>query len=268
MNKYECNMKNKFRIPFFWLLLVFTSSCTGDHDRPLTIAVSHIYGDQADNAYLRWLSYAAPDADLIVLYNLSPDSVEKVMKLSHGLLLTGGEDVYPGRYGKEDDTVRCGAFDLYRDTLEFRLIELALKRQMPILGICRGQQILNVALGGSLYVDIPTDLFSLIHHRCYDSQNCFHNVLVFPNSILAGIAGEEKGRVNSNHHQAVDRLADGLRALAVTEDGVIESIGYADTLNNAFLLGVQWHPERMDTANRLSLPIAERFIREANIFKN
>ncbi len=261
-------MKNKYRVAFIWLLLLFAISCTSPDDRPLTIAVSHIYGDGADNAYLRWLGYVAPDADLIVMYNLSPDSVEIVMKQSHGLLLTGGEDVYPGRYGKEYDTARCGAFDLYRDTLEFRLIEIALQRELPILGICRGQQILNVALGGSLYVDIPTDLFSLIHHRCYDSKNCFHNVLIFPNSMLAGISGEEKGRVNSNHHQAVDRLAAGLRALAVTEDGVIESIGYADTLNSPFLLGVQWHPERMDTANRLSLPIAERFIREANQFKN
>jgi putative glutamine amidotransferase len=249
------------------LIALLFAGCVRQEE-PLRIVVSHIYGNAAENNYLKWLGYAAPEAELKVVYGMSEDSVEMIMRRSHGLLLTGGEDVYPGRYGQEYDTARCGAFDLYRDSLEFRLIELAMLRKMPVLGICRGQQILNVAMGGSLYVDIPTDLNTKIYHRCTDWKNCEHEVLVFPNSMLHNISGLEKGMVNSNHHQAVNRLAEGLRVMAVTTDGVIESIGRADTLNNPFLLGVQWHPERMDTANKLSLPPAKRFIKEAIKFKN
>lgn len=250
-----------------FILAILNAACNRQ-ERPLMIAVSQIYGEPENNSYLKWLGYAAPDAELVVMYGMPEDSVKMIMKRSDGLLLTGGEDVYPGRYGKEYDTVRCGAFDLYRDTLEFMLIELAMKRKMPVLGICRGQQILNVAMGGSLYVDIPTDLNTNIHHRCSDRLNCFHQVVVFPNSLLQSISQLEKGMVNSNHHQAVDRLADGLRVMAVTGDGIIESIGRADTTGKPFLLGVQWHPERMDTTNNLSLPLAKRFIQEATKFKN
>jgi gamma-glutamyl-gamma-aminobutyrate hydrolase PuuD len=259
--------KYKSKVVWMVVLLLIAVSCNRQ-ERPLMIAVSQIYGEPENNSYLKWLGYAAPDAELVVLYGMPVDSVKMLMKRSHGLLLTGGEDVYPGRYGREYDTVRCGAFDLYRDTLEFMLIDLATKRKMPVLGICRGQQILNVAMGGSLYIDIPTDLKTNIHHRCSDWQNCTHQVTVFPGSMLHNISQLEKGPVNSNHHQSVDKLADGLRVMAVAADGVIESIGRADTIGEPFLLGVQWHPERMDTTNNLSLPLAKRFIEEAVKFKN
>jgi len=237
-------------------------------EKPLKIAVSYISGNPETNNYLKWLGRIAPEAELVVMYNLSGDSVEMVFKQCHGLLLTGGDDIYPGNYGREYDTVRSGPFNRKRDTLELRLIELALKRKMPVLGICRGHQLLNVSLGGSLYVDIPTDISSITMHQCDDWENCYHNVLVFPNSLLGNISGVEKGVVNSNHHQAVDRLAEGLRVLAISEDGLIESIAWSDSLRKPFLLGVQWHPERMDTLSPLSVPIAERFLKEAMKFKN
>lgn len=250
------------------LLLVIVFAACNREVKPLKIAVSYISGKPESNNYLKWLGRQAPEAELVVMYNLSGDSVEMIFKQCHGLLLTGGDDIYPGRYGMEYDTARCSGFDLKRDTLELRLIELALKRKMPVLGICRGHQLINVALGGGLYVDIPTDISSMIMHQCEDWRNCYHNVLVYQNSLLGNISGIEKGVVNTNHHQAVDRLADDLRVLAVSEDGIIESIGWADSLRKPFLLGVQWHPERMDTLSPLSIPIAERFLQEAMKFKN
>lgn len=249
------------------ILTIFIASCSRE-EKPLKIAISYISGKPETNNYLKWLGRIAPDAELVLMHELSEDSVEMIFKQCYGLLLTGGEDVYPGRYGKEYDTVRCGDINPKRDSLEFRLIELAMKRKVPVLGICRGQQILNVALGGTLYVDIPTDLSSTITHQQEDWKNCYHSVLVLPNSLLSSISGVEKGIVNSNHHQAVDRLAEGLRVLAVAEDGLIESIAWSDSLRKPFLLGVQWHPERMDTLSPLSVPIAERFLKEAMKFKN
>ncbi|MBE0639649.1 MAG: gamma-glutamyl-gamma-aminobutyrate hydrolase family protein [Bacteroidales bacterium] len=261
-------MRNPVFILIVLLVLSILFAACSRVEKPLKIAVSYVSGKPETNNYLEWLGRIAPEAELLAMNELSNDSVELVFKQCHGLLLTGGDDVYPGRYGKEEDTARCGEFNLVRDTLEFRLIELAMEREVPVLGICRGQQILNVALGGTLYVDIPSDLNSTIVHQQEDWKNCYHSVLVFPKSLLSNISGVDKEVVNSNHHQAVERLADKLRVLAVSEDGVIESIGWADTINNPFLLGVQWHPERMDTLSVLSTPIAERFIKEAIKFKD
>lgn len=256
----------KLTIRFPWIaaalmLLVFFAGCSQKTAEPW-VAVSYIYGEESDNSYLRWLKSVNPDAEYFVMYGMEADSMESVFGKCSGLLLTGGRDVYPGRYGQEEDTARCGSFDLYRDSLELALIEKALNRKMPVMGVCRGQQILNVALGGTLYVDIPTDLNTTVSHRCADWQNCYHRVRVFPDNLLSDISGLEEGTVNSNHHQAVDRLAENLRVLAVADDGVIESIGWLNTLNNGFMLGVQWHPERMDSTSRLSLPLAKKFLNE------
>ncbi len=143
-----------------------------------------------------------------------------------------------------------------------------MEREMPILGVCRGQQILNVAKHGTLYIDIPTDINSMVHHRCKDWKNCYHNVKVLPDNLLFSISGVNQGKVNTNHHQAINRLAKDFKVLAVSNDGIIESIGWKDTLEKPFLLAVQWHPERMDTTNMLSRPIARKFLKEADKFKN
>lgn len=248
-------------------IIIFLPQCT-QKDETLRIAVSYIHNSPEKNNYIKWLKSVAPDAELLVMYDMPKDSAEKMFSKCHGLLLTGGDDIYPGWHGKEKDTARCGDFDMKRDTMELYLFKTAQKRKMPILGICRGSQLINVAMGGSLYVDLPTDINSNVAHQIEDWRNCYHEVKVYSNGLLGAISGVESGTVNSNHHQAVDRLADGLRVHAISSDGVIESIGWADTLNKNFLLGVQWHPERMDTTSVLSRPLAERFINEAITFKD
>ena len=260
-------MKKILQIATALLVLAFLFSACCRDQGPLKIAVSKISGEHSENNYVKWLRNINPDAEYINMYTVGLDSLEYYFDDCSGLLLTGGADVYPGRYGKESDTARCGRFDLYRDRVEFRLIELAMEREMPIIGVCRGQQILNVALGGSLYVDIPTDINTMLLHRCKDWRNCYHKVRVLPNNYLGEISGMEEEKVTTNHHQAIDRLADELKVLAVSDDGLIESVGWRDRKNKPFLLAVQWHPERMDTTNMLSFPMAKKFLESAGNFR-
>ena len=132
--------------------------------------------------------------------------------------------------------------------------------------ICRGQQILNVALGGSLIVDIPSRFHSLVYHRCEDWRNCYHDVNVINNSLLSEVSGVDGGQVATNHHQAVKKLANTFRVMATSNDGIVESIGWKDPENKPYLMAVQWHPERMDSTNMLSRPLAEKFLNEAQFY--
>ncbi len=184
-----------------------------------------------------------------------------------GLLISGGPDVYPGRYGQEADTVLCDGIDLYRDTLEYALIARALEMEIPILGICRGLQIFNVYHGGSLYPDLPTVFDTAVAHRCADVYQCEHNIRVTKGTGLYRTTGLLSGRVNSNHHQGIHRLGEGLKATARSDEGLIEAIQYEDSGNRPFFMGVQWHPERMDLQSPFSMPVAMYFIQEAKLYR-
>jgi putative glutamine amidotransferase len=241
---------------------LFLFSCENKPEK-LKIAVSYISGEMDSSNYIKWLKHIDPDAEYIAMNNLPADDIFRVFKTCNGLLLTGGEDVYPGRYGMESDTARCDGFNLVRDTLEFSLIKKALKRKIPILGVCRGQQIFNVALGGTLYVDIPTDIKTDVLHRCADYTKCFHQVKVLPNNLLSQLSGVGSGQVTTNHHQAVDRVAKDLKVMAIADDGIIESLGWKDPKEKPFLLTVQWHPERMDYSSPLAAPLPKAFLEAA-----
>jgi len=123
-----------------------------------------------------------------------------------------------------------------------------------------------VSQGGSLFVDIPSDFGTSVTHRCSNSQNCFHDITISTGSLLEEISEIDHGQTNSNHHQAVNQLGNGLIATSISEDGIIESIEWEDPDNKSFFIGVQWHPERMDTENNLSLPIAKYFINKSAQF--
>jgi len=254
-----------FRLLFFSLFALFFVGCT-QHEQPFTIAVSYITGNPEESNYIKWLKSVDPEMNYFVMNNVPNDSVVIIFDHCSGLLLTGGEDVYPGRYGQPEDTVNCGEINYYRDTLEFLLIDLAIKNKVPVMGVCRGQQILNVGMGGSLIVDIPSEFHTQIYHRCEDWQNCYHEVNVIKNSLLSKISGIEKEKVTTNHHQAVKRLAEHFRVMATSNDGLIESIGWKNPVGKPYLMAVQWHPERMDSTNMLSRPLAEKFLNESRIY--
>jgi putative glutamine amidotransferase len=174
-----------------------------------------------------------------VLPVLDPDDAEPALLALDGLLLTGGGDVEPSLYGALPVAEVYG-LDPARDASEMALVRAAGRAGLPVLGICRGAQVLNVALGGSLVQHVPA--VTGVDHRLRDRAYEFvHGVRISPESVLAGVAGGCDVAVNSLHHQAVDSLGRGLRAVAWSEDGVIEAIESAD--GSTRFLAVQWHPE-------------------------
>jgi putative glutamine amidotransferase len=160
-----------------------------------------------------------------------------------GLVLTGGEDVDPARYGEQrHEKVR--SVNAARDATEAALIEEARARGKPVLAICRGIQILNVALGGTLVQDIPSECRTNIDHDDEGARTSrTHDVDIEPGSLIAKAVGAEHVSVNSFHHQSVKRVADGMRVTARSPDGVIEGIESTD--DDWWAMGVQWHPEEM-----------------------
>ncbi len=230
---------------------------------PVKIGIS-----KASSNYLNWLKRSDPAIETVDLYTLSiPAAVQQLSQCS-GLLLTGGEDVWPGRYGKEYDTLRCTDMNPHRDSLDMALIEKALSMKMPVVGVCRGHQILNVFLGGTLIIDIPKDYSKRILHQCDDYLHCFHAVNVRAKSMLANISGCDSATVTTNHHQAVEQLAPQLTANAFSVDRLIEGIEWRNPQGKSFLLGVQWHPERMDASNPLSGRIADEFLQQSTNYSN
>jgi putative glutamine amidotransferase len=176
--------------------------------------------------------------------------------------------VSPAYYGKAADSARCWEADPHRDSLEFYLIDEAMKKGMPILGICRGEQILNVAMGGSLYIDLPSDLGTSVTHQMDDYEKCFHPVSIEKNTLLHLVSGLDSGIVNSNHHQGIKDLAGNLKAAAHTSDGLVEAIEWKEPADKSFLIAVQWHPERMKSDNPLSGNIGRSFLEEAEIYNH
>jgi putative glutamine amidotransferase len=248
-----------FRLILVFLITVFLLSACSEQEEPLKIALSKGYPYDSYKNYYDWV--ATGDSTIIVedMYNQALDSALKMLEECSALLLSGGADIYPGRYGKETDLERCGSINYKRDTLEFALIKKAMEMEIPIFGICRGQQMLNVAMGGSLYIDIPTDYDTIIKHREPSTYDCFHDVYIEPGTKLSWATGIVKGNTNSNHHQAINSIADIFKVAAKSEDGLIEAIEWKDPEEKAFLMAVQWHPERM-LGQDLSKDLLELFL--------
>ena len=172
-------------------------------------------------------------------------AAEAVIHSLDGLLLSGGSDLDPGYYG-EEPVLELGVTLPERDAFEMALVRLALRRGMPVFGICRGMQVLNVALAGTLYQDLPSQWEGdvLKHRQDTPKWQPTHEVRVREGSYIAEVMGREVVKVNSYHHQGVRVLAEGLVATGHSSDGVIEALEARD-LSERWLLGVQWHAEAM-----------------------
>ena len=190
-----------------------------------------------NTAYVRALESAGL-VPLAVPTLLSAERAGAALAAVRGLVLTGGEDVAPDRYGATPHP-RLGEVDPIRDAAELELITVARARRLPILAICRGIQILNVALGGTLYQDLDSERPGPVPHS---DETRRHAVRVEPGSRLARTLGGSSANVNSRHHQAIRDLAPELKAVAWAADGVIEGAEPADA-NAPWIVGVQWHPE-------------------------
>jgi putative glutamine amidotransferase len=189
------------------------------------------------------------------------DPVEQVLTWCDGILLPGGIDVHPARYGEAPHPTVTEVNEA-RDEYEGALIRAALAKDVPLLAICRGMQILNVAAGGTLVQDIPTQITTDVKHTVDNPKNAIaHEVWVTPGSRLWTLMREsiEEGdalKVNSRHHQSVQRLADGFEVTATAPDGIVEAI---ERKGPAFCLGVQWHPENFWRTGEFR-PLFEGFI--------
>jgi putative glutamine amidotransferase len=171
----------------------------------------------------------------------SPGAIAALMDACNGIVLSGGEDIDPARYG-EDPSPALGTVTPARDGMEFRALHCAIERQLPVLGICRGHQLLNVYYGGSLFQDIGTEVpGDLVHEQSQPWDQRSHRATVDCDSMLCRIVGTERLFINSFHHQAIKRLGAGLRIVARAEDGLVEAVEHE---SYPWMLGVQWHPER------------------------
>jgi putative glutamine amidotransferase len=241
------------------ILLLIAGACSSPGTKPV-ILVSREYG----NRFMNWLSRADNTIRRIDMYPVSSDSIDHYLALADGIIISGGPDIDPAIYGKPAETKRCGPIDHRRDSLELIMISYALEKGIPLLGICRGNQILNASMGGSLIIDIPADFDTTIEHN---SQG-MHRIRILEGTLLHNIVGIDSGLVNSRHHQAVERIAPGFRASALAPDGIIEAIEPAGTGGHSFVLGLQWHPESMieDSDSPLTLPVAVRFMDEVHMY--
>ena len=192
--------------------------------------------------YAKWIA-SEPNIEAVQL-GYSQNNFSQIENCD-GILLTGGEDVHPIFYNKPELLEFCYQDDVdeRRDEFEWRVLDYSQKKQLPLLGICRGLQIANVFFGGSLIPDIP--IFKKTDHSKLEGTDRYHEVVTAPNSLLQNLTHSDKGEVNSAHHQSADRIGEGLIVNASSSEGIIEGLEWAHPKGKSFMLLVQWHPERM-----------------------
>jgi putative glutamine amidotransferase len=195
--------------------------------------------------------------------------IAEALRGAGGLLLTGGDDVAPSRYGETTTHASTVEVSPERDEFEIALVTEARRIGLPILGICRGIQLMNVALGGTLIQDIPSQVENALEHSLkvppHKAFDYAHDVWIEDNSLLAKLmaerlSGSDSCAVNSRHHQAVKQVAPGLKVVATAPDGIIEAIEDPEA---RFCLGVQWHPENFWRTGEFR-PLFEGFIEASN----
>lgn len=202
----------------------------------------------------------AGGAPLIVPSAQDEKSLEAILGAVQGLILSGGPDIHPRRYGEEPSS-GLGEVDEALDRMELMAASLALEKNLPVLGICRGIQVLNVALGGTLYQDIPSQVTeSICHTPKTDKAVNTHTVRVEARSRLRRILGRPEIWVNGKHHQALKDPAPGLVVSARARDGVIEAVEHP---HKRYVVGVQWHPEGTWRDDVCSKKLFQSFVRAA-----
>jgi putative glutamine amidotransferase len=183
----------------------------------------------------------------VVLPPLRPAAIGGLLSRLGGVLLSGGPDLDPEAYGARGHAL-LGPTEPALDAFEVAIARRADRQGMPILGICRGAQTLNISRGGTLHQHLPDVTDGTVHHRqSISGERTSHDVTIAPGSLLASVVGVGRLAVNSFHHQAVDRLGRGLRAVAWASDGTIEAV---EAPARAFVLGVQWHAETLVAQRR------------------
>ena len=213
------------------------------NEKPV-IGICPLYDENKESywmlpGYMQMLE-AAGSVPLMMPLTTDMATLEYFLTVCDGFIIPGGQDVSPAVYG-EEKLAFCGYNTRERDEMDAIILQEAIRRDKPVLGVCRGHQLMNAVLGGTLYQDLPAQFGESVCHRMtppYDAVA--HEVAVLPGTPLAQLLGAETLGVNSRHHQAIRDLAPCLRAQAVAADGLVEAVYLPD---RRFVWGLQWHPE-------------------------
>lgn len=197
--------------------------------------------------YLLAVSVVGAVPIMVPLYDDDLDTLREIYDRLDGVLIPGGVDMNPTAYGEKKSEL-CGALDPARDRVELQLVRWAVADKKPVLGLCRGLQVINVAMGGTLYQDLEAQYDGAIKHDYFptmgfERDHLAHEVEIAGGSRMHALLEEPVAHVNSMHHQGIKLLAPALVASAVAPDGLIEGVESAD---DHFLIGVQWHPEMLE----------------------
>jgi putative glutamine amidotransferase len=229
----------------------------------MKIALTYTGSNEKHNNYLQWLK---ADEDVDILKISAEDNNLAELSNCNALVLAGGIDTHPRFYYNQNTNYdnSPAKFDEKRDEFEIAAFKIAQEMEIPVLGICRGMQLVNCIFEGTLKQDLG-EVLNNIHHADAKHDKT-HDLRILPDSIIKNIANAEHAIINSAHHQAIDKLGKGLQVNCVADDGTIEGFEWADPLDKPFLLCVQWHPERMFKLqlenSTLSKNIRDKFIEE------
>ena len=212
----------------------------------------------APSSYLEALDRAGADGAILMPAALERIEAARLLGRFDGLVAVGGGDVDPARYGQEARP-EVGHVNPVRDGFEIPMLRAAIDHAIPTLAICRGVQVLNVALGGTLHQHI-SDREELVAHRTEEgTEGVLHDVRLQPGSRLAKAMGAERVETFSHHHQALDRLGEGLTPVAWADDGLLEAV----ELDAGWVVGIQWHAEATAAADPVQQALFEAFVEQA-----
>ena len=199
----------------------------------------------------------AGGAPMLFPYVENNGILDEMIDLCDGIFFTGGKDIDPARYN-EIKKETCDEIQQNRDDLEFRAFTKAFEAKKPIFAICRGAQLVNVALGGTLYQDIPSEINTeLIHRQTVGEFEYSHDVNIVKDTPLYDLIGSERIKANSFHHQAIKTLGKNLAVMALADDGIIEAIYSTDS---RYIRAYQWHPERLIETETTNMELFRDFV--------
>ena len=241
---------------FFLILFVVFISCKTEEKK-------HVILSKSFENYVNWIY----NDKLIIIDAYSCENLDSVLLLVDGIVLTGGEDINPLMYNDSSNLILCEKMDFIRDTIEKKLFDYSLNNNIPFIGVCRGMQMMNVAHGGTLYGDIPSEIGEDVTHRnngevmhdiVLSSTNQLYTNMIFPQNPQTSFI-DTVFNVNSWHHQGLKKIAPGIKVIAKSHDGLPEAV-VMDINIHSFMIAVQFHPERLGKDNLIHRHIRSNFL--------
>ena len=251
------------------MLFMLTMSMSAQSSKKPVIGISSTWGEgtttQVPITYVNSVLKAG-GVPLVLPVTSDPELLSAMLERVDGVIMTGGEDIDPLKWFGEEPVSAMGEIAPKRDDFDIALIRMAVEKGVPLLGICRGHQLLNVAFGGNLYQDLPSQLkgYSIKHRQSTPGWYGTHSILIEKGSLLNKQIGLDSVAVNTFHHQGVKDVAPGFKATAWSKDGVVEAM---EKVGSTKVFGVQFHPE-VFTSNGYDtfIGIFKHLVNEASIY--